>query len=290
MLVSITKDYTYRIRFLMASASLAIMAERRAPEDAAPTCSDISCPSFYRVHTSLISTPSGQAWESHWHQNFHEVLWGSRGVLTVETARGVFMVPPGLGLLVPAGEEHAVLAGPRAEFRCTFFHTQLGAAPGDGPGAIAMPTVLQELLLHFERNDADLSLRRDSESVAFRMLRPRDLRVMGIVLPQDDRLRTVARGILDDPAEDCTLELWGFRVGASPRNLSRLFIRETDMTFAQWRLQARLRIALGLLLEGLPVGRVARRVGYLSVSAFVAAFRKEMGQTPGAVQGELLEA
>lgn len=253
-------------------------------------CSEASCPRFYRVHTSLISTPSGQAWESHWHQHFHEVLWGSRGVLTVETARGVFMVPPGFGLLLPAGEEHAVLAGPRAEFRCTYFHTQLGAAPVEGASAITMPTVLQELLLHFGRDDVDLPLRRDTESVAFRMLRPTDLRVVGIVLPQDDRLRTVARGILDDPAEDCTLELWGFRVGASPRNLSRLFIRETGMTFAQWRLQARLRIALSLLLDGLPVGQVARRVGYLSVSAFVTAFRKEVGQTPGAVQGELLEA
>lgn len=274
----------------MASAPLAVMAERRAAQDSAPTCSDVSCPRFHRVHTSLISTQSGRAWESHWHQNSHEVLWGSRGVLTVETTRGVFMVPPGLGLLVPAGEDHAVLAGPRTEFRCTYFHTQLGAAPGDGPSAMAMPAVLQELLLHFDGSDADLSLRRDTESVAFRMLRPTDRRVVGIVLPQDDRLRTVARGILDDPAEDCTLELWGFRVGASPRNLSRLFIRETGMTFAQWRLQARLRIALGLLLDGLPVGQVARRVGYLSVSAFVAAFRKEVGQTPGVVQGELLEA
>lgn len=274
----------------MASAARAVLVERQAPTDATQSCSDVSCPRFYRVHTSLITTPSGQAWDSHWHRHSHEVLWGSRGVLTVETGHGVFMVPPGLGLLVPAGEDHAVLAGPRAEFRCTFFHAQLGDAPGSGPTAIAMPSVLQELLLHFERSDDDLALRRDAESVAFRMLRPTDLRVVDIVLPEDDRLRTVARGILDDPAEDCTLELWGFRVGASPRNLSRLFIKETGMTFAQWRLQARLRIALNLLLDGLPVGQVARRVGYLSVSAFVAAFRKEVGQTPGVVQGGLLEA
>jgi AraC-like DNA-binding protein len=34
-------------------------------------------------------------------------------------------------------------------------------------------------------------------------------------------------------------------------------------------------------LAGEPVSRVAGRVGYDTPSAFVAAFRREMGQTPG---------
>jgi AraC-like DNA-binding protein len=33
---------------------------------------------------------------------------------------------------------------------------------------------------------------------------------------------------------------------------------------------------------GQPVGRVARRVGYETTSAFVAAFRRETGQAPAA--------
>lgn len=37
-----------------------------------------------------------------------------------------------------------------------------------------------------------------------------------------------------------------------------------------------------LLADGLPVTRVAARIGYESASAFVAAFRRETGLTPAA--------
>jgi AraC-like DNA-binding protein len=44
----------------------------------------------------------------------------------------------------------------------------------------------------------------------------------------------------------------------------------------------RLQAALPGLAAGEPVGNVARRVGYESASAFVAAFRRETGVTPAA--------
>lgn len=47
-------------------------------------------------------------------------------------------------------------------------------------------------------------------------------------------------------------------------------------------IQVRLQAALPLLAAGQPVSRVAGRVGYENPSAFVAAFRRETGQTPAA--------
>jgi AraC-like DNA-binding protein len=38
-----------------------------------------------------------------------------------------------------------------------------------------------------------------------------------------------------------------------------------------------------MLAAGEPVSRVAGRIGYDTPSAFVAAFRRETGQTPGAL-------
>jgi AraC-like DNA-binding protein len=51
--------------------------------------------------------------------------------------------------------------------------------------------------------------------------------------------------------------------------------------FGRWRTLLRLRAALSMLAAGQPVSRVAGRVGYDTPSAFVAAFRRETGQTPG---------
>jgi AraC-like DNA-binding protein len=72
-------------------------------------------------------------------------------------------------------------------------------------------------------------------------------------------------------------------VGASPRTLRRLLLAETGLTFGQWRAQARVRAAVAHLAAGLPVSVVARRVGYQTPSAFVHAFRRLTGTTPGAV-------
>lgn len=53
------------------------------------------------------------------------------------------------------------------------------------------------------------------------------------------------------------------------------------MTFDRWRTHVRLGAALPLLAEGRPVSRVARTVGYATPSAFLAAFRRTVGTSPG---------
>ncbi len=71
-------------------------------------------------------------------------------------------------------------------------------------------------------------------------------------------------------------------MAASERTLARAFAAETGVPFGRWRTLLRLQAALPMLARGEPVGRVASRVGYDTPSAFVAAFRRETGQTPAA--------
>ena len=59
------------------------------------------------------------------------------------------------------------------------------------------------------------------------------------------------------------------------------------MTYPQWRTQIRLYRALRLLAKGHPVTDVACRCGWSSPSAFIEAFRRTLGYTPGqAVRSE----
>ncbi|MFD0625227.1 helix-turn-helix domain-containing protein [Streptomyces sanglieri] len=81
------------------------------------------------------------------------------------------------------------------------------------------------------------------------------------------------------------MEAWGRRVGTSGRTLARLFLADTGMSFGRWRTLVRLQAALPALAAGEPLHRVSRGVGYGTVSAFVAAFRRETGTTPGAYFG-----
>jgi AraC-like DNA-binding protein len=68
--------------------------------------------------------------------------------------------------------------------------------------------------------------------------------------------------------------------GASSRTLARLFVKETGLTFADWRRQARLLAGMALLAAGQPITSIALELGYESPSAFTAMFRRCLGEPP----------
>ncbi len=87
-------------------------------------------------------------------------------------------------------------------------------------------------------------------------------------------------GCASHPGEPASIKRIARRVCTSPRTLERIFRNETGMTFGKWRQQLRLLHAMRLLAAGRPVTTVAFEVGYDSPSAFVAMFRRTLGQTP----------
>jgi AraC-like DNA-binding protein len=100
-------------------------------------------------------------------------------------------------------------------------------------------------------------------------------------MPTDPRITAVAEALVRNPADDRPLDRFAASAAASERTLARLFPAETGMTFGQWRTQIRLAASLPLLANGLPVARIAERVGYGSASAYVAAFHRAVGVSPG---------
>ncbi|GAA3398401.1 helix-turn-helix transcriptional regulator [Cryptosporangium minutisporangium] len=98
--------------------------------------------------------------------------------------------------------------------------------------------------------------------------------------PEGRYALAVARALTRDPADPTTLAEWAGRLHISPKTLQRDFQREYGTSYSQWRTDLRLR-ASTVLLRTHPVAEVARRVGYASTSAFVAAFGRAYGHTPG---------
>lgn len=100
-------------------------------------------------------------------------------------------------------------------------------------------------------------------------------------IPVDKRAACIARQLMATPASLRTLDDMSAGSGASARTIARLFAKQTGMSFGQWRTQARLAHALTRLAEGVPVQLVASEVGYERPSAFIAMFKRELGETPG---------
>lgn len=102
---------------------------------------------------------------------------------------------------------------------------------------------------------------------------------MLLPLPRDKRLKPLLETPERLPPE---LQLLEQQVGASSRTISRIFRRETGMSYQQWRQQWRLMRAMELLATGRNAGYCAFELGFASDSAFIAFFKAMTGTSPGA--------
>jgi AraC-like DNA-binding protein len=147
---------------------------------------------------------------------------------------------------------------------------------------VAASPLLCDLIGYLENRDLTPGQRARGEGVLADQLSPVVMTAVDVRWPADDRARKVADGLAAAPADGRTLAEWGHEVGASERTLARAFLTGTGVSFGRWRTLIRVQSALRLLAAGDAVSAVARRVGYDSDSAFVQAFRRETGLTPGA--------
>lgn len=100
-------------------------------------------------------------------------------------------------------------------------------------------------------------------------------------MPRDARALRAAEVLRSTVEAQVSLDAIAKDAGSSVRTLERLFALETGMSVGEWRRRARLLHAMSLLAEGKSVTEVGLAIGYDSTSAFVAAFRRAFGTTPG---------
>lgn len=232
------------------------------------------------IVASFPMTP-GTRFDRHTHPD-HQVAWAVSGVLTVATAAATWVLPPTRALWIPAGLAHETLATGPATMRSVYLRPGTCPVAWPEPTPIAARPLLAELIGYLEGEQLDPPRRARAEALLVDLLEPVAMATIELRLPAGEPARSVALALAGDPADRRTLDEWGRQVGASGRTLARSFLAETGIPFGRWRTLARLHAALPALAAGDPVGRVARRVGYESASAFVAAFGRETGTTPAA--------
>ena len=234
-----------------------------------------------------IPLTRGTRFPPHRH-DVHQLAWAARGVISVTVAGRIWVLPATRALWIPAGTPHSLEGGP-AVARAVY----LDRSPRGwrAPTPVAVTPLLRELAGHLARTADDAgrpaaaAARRRAEAVLLDLLEPVEAATIDVPMPRDPRAVAVAEALLAAPGDPRGLAAWGRRVGAAGRTLARVFDAETGMSFGRWRTNVRLRAAMLLLAEGQPVAVVAHRVGYATPSAFIAAFRRQLGATPGAFYG-----
>lgn len=219
-----------------------------------------------------------------WHDHAeHQLVYPSSGVLQVRTERGAWVVPPRRAVWLPAGIPHSHRAHGPTQMLTLAFPAGVNPLAATEPVVVVIGDLLREAVIALAQ-DRTLGPgdRADLHRVVLRRLAPAPARQHHLPAPADPRLRDVAAILAGDPADGRTLGELGRAAGASERTLSRLFRRDTGMTFPQWRAQLRLQHAMLLLAAGSTVTTAAAASGYSNTSAFIAAFRDAFGLTPAA--------
>ena len=205
------------------------------------------------------------------------------GVMTVATAHGIWVVPPERAVWVPPCTAHSTRMSGRVAMRTLYIRAAECARLPGRCCVVPVTPLLRELIVRA----CDLPLAYDARGAPGRVMdlildELHCMRTLPLHLPRprDARVAKICDALLRDPGDASALPQWAVRVGASERNLARLFVRETGMSFARWRAQARLIAALERIAGGAGVTRTALDLGYASPSAFTAMFRKMLGIAP----------
>lgn len=212
----------------------------------------------------------------------HQLIYASRGVMTVWTRDGTWVVPPQRAVWIPAMTPHGIKMHGAVSMRTLYFKARL-LRLSRSCCVVSVSPLLRELILHACTFKA---LRRRAKAQAHLIdmivdqLKVVEISPLQLIHPTDPRAARIAALLSEDLADTRSLEAICADAGASKRTIERLFQAETNMSLGQWRQQLRLVRSLHLLAAGQKITRVALEAGYSTPSAFIAMFRKALGTTP----------
>ncbi|TDH59915.1 AraC family transcriptional regulator [Dankookia rubra] len=230
------------------------------------------------------SIPAHHYFPEHAHA-WHQVVYAISGVLTVAVEGQSLVISPEQAVWLPTGLRHRVGSLLGAEFRSLWIADEAGRSLPPSPTVVGVSPLLRALIVEA----AEIEGQSDQDGYAGRVralildqLRRAPPLSGALPWPRSGALGTLCEALYADPADDRGPEDWGRELGMSGRTLARRFEAELAMSLRSWRRRLRLFKAIELLGGGLGVTQVAMELGYSSTSAFIYAFRTEMGCSPQA--------
>jgi AraC-like DNA-binding protein len=207
--------------------------------------------------------------------------------MTVRAEGGLWILPASHALWMPAGVMHEIRASGPVEMRTLYVDGRHAGAIRNECHVIFVSPLLRELIVRamdvprlYDEGGMDGRLMTlILDEVARLPAQP-----LGLRMPRDARLLKLCELVLRDVCTTDSVASLGAAVGLSERSVTRLFPRETGLSFRRWQNQARLLRAFELLELGKSLTHVALEVGYATPSAFAKMFRRTLGKAPTAMR------
>lgn len=219
-------------------------------------------------------------------EHFHpedQLVFASKGVMTVYTKQGIWVVPPFRAVWIPAKTPHRIAMSGKVSMRTLYFLPRFVRLLPRSCSVLHVSPLLKELIVYacgFPRLCRDVAGQKRLIEIIVDQLGATHSIPLQLPHPTDLRALRIVQALLADPAEPRTLTALCRDCGASKRTIERVFMAQTKMTFGRWRQQLRLLHGMRLLAAGEKVTAAALNAGYNSTSAFISMFRRQLGKTP----------
>jgi hypothetical protein len=218
--------------------------------------------SAHQPHKQMkIAPPSARGWD--------QLICATKGMMSVHTEDCSWAVPPHRAIQVPSCLKCRVEMHGEVALRILYLRT--GARAGRTCSVVNLTPLLRELVVRavsLGALDSGIPTHRHLNAVIRSELKTLCVVPLQLPAPKDPRaIRFAETGDLR-------------RCGASRRTMERIFVEETGMSLGQWLRRRKLQGALRLLADGHSVKQTALELGYAAPGAFIAMFRRELGETP----------
>jgi AraC-like DNA-binding protein len=226
--------------------------------------------------------PAGQVIPPHQHRR-SQLLYGASGAVMVTTIHGTWVVPPQRAIWIPSGVVHDVRMLGTVRTHSVYLEPDAAADMPRTCEVVGISPFLRNLLA--EAVALPAAYDPDSRASAVMALLQHEMRQLpalplSLPLPAHPALARHCARFLARPTPHETIDDWSGALGMSRRAFTRLFRRETGLSFAAWRQQACLFAGLPRLIAGEPVTTVALDLGYDNPAAFTTMFKRVLGASP----------
>jgi len=187
------------------------------------------------------------------------------------------------GLWIPAGVRHEIRMQGVVEMQSLYFEpTTLVDMPNRCQVVAISP--LMRSLIH-EAVALPVRYEREGRSGALMQLIQYEVGMLpelplSLPLPTDKAMARLCRKFLLRPTATHNIDDWADLLHSSRRTFTRLFRRETGLSFVAWRQQACILAALPKLAAGASVTHTALELGYENPAAFTTLFKRVLGVPP----------
>ena len=224
-----------------------------------------------------LDYPDGHHITPHVHVRV-QFLYATSGLMRAQTRLGSWVVPTGHGLVIPDGIAHEVQMFGRVTLQSVY------VAPdrlGEDARANCRVIRVSQLLAASIDRFATRPLEYGASDIAHHLAELIILEItdtpespLALPFPRSAALAALCEEMLGDPALARSIDQWAHEVGMSRRSFTRVFRRETGLSFDAWRQRLRYQAAAQQLAKGVNVKKVAASVGYGSAATLQSMMRR----------------